>query len=96
VLIGLGRLLTERGRAAEAEPLLRRAVATRTSRLGLADPRTAEAQVRLAACLVALGRQEEAQPLLTAASSRLEEEPYFRPEAQEAARLLGLPVAQSH
>jgi eukaryotic-like serine/threonine-protein kinase len=88
VLIGLGRLLTERGAATEAEPLLRRALDGRSKRLGESDPRTAEAQVRLGACLVALGRSSEAAPLLTAAYSRLRDEPHFQPEAQEAGRLL--------
>jgi serine/threonine-protein kinase len=92
VLIGLGRLLTARSRPAEAEPLLRRAVTTRKARLGDTDPRTAEAQVRLGACLLALGRNEEARPMLTAAYSRLEDEPHFRADAEEAARLLGTPA----
>jgi serine/threonine-protein kinase len=87
-LIGLGRHLTARGKAAEAEPFLRRALNTRAARLGAGDPRTAEAQVRLAACLAALGRTAEARDLLTAGHARLESEPHFRPEAQEAARLL--------
>jgi eukaryotic-like serine/threonine-protein kinase len=88
VLIGLGRLLTERGAASEAEPLLRRALRARSTRLGDADPRTAEAQVRLGACLAALGRTSEARPLLTAGYARLRTEPHFRSEAQEARRLL--------
>jgi tetratricopeptide (TPR) repeat protein len=88
VLIGLGRELTRRERPAEAEPFLRRAWESRTARLGATDPRTAEAQVRLGMCLAALGRIDEARPLLTAGHERLRNEPIFSLEAQEAARAL--------
>jgi hypothetical protein len=88
VLIGLGRLLTSRGAAAEAEPYLRRAVTTRSARLGERDPRTAEAQVWLGACLATLGRTAETHAALSAAHTRLRDEPHFRREAQEAAHLL--------
>jgi serine/threonine-protein kinase len=92
VLIGLGRELTRRGRAAEAEPFLRRALAARSARLGERDPRTAEAQVRLGVCLEAMGRGEEARPLLASGHDRLRGEPLFTLEAQEAARSLSQPV----
>jgi Flp pilus assembly protein TadD len=88
VLLGLGRELTRRGRPTDAEPFLRRALDTRTARLGDRDPRTAEAQVRLGICLAASGRVEEARPLLTAGHERLRGEPHFRSEAEEAARAL--------
>ena len=88
VLIGLGRELTRRERPADAEPFLRRAWESRTARLGANDPRTAEAQVRLGMCLAALGRNDEARPLLTAGHERLRNEPLFSLEAQEAARAL--------
>jgi serine/threonine-protein kinase len=88
VLIGLGRVLTARGAAADAESLLRRALTTRLSRLGDRDPRTAEAQVRLGACLAALGRTDDARTLLSAGYATLREEPHFRPDAEDAARLL--------
>ncbi len=88
VLIGLGQHLTTGGAANQAEPLLRRALRTRLSRLGENHPRTAEAQVRLGACLAALGQREEASTLLTAGHARLRDEPHFRPEAREAARVL--------
>jgi eukaryotic-like serine/threonine-protein kinase len=87
-LIGLGRDLTKHGSAVEAEPLLRRAFDSRTKRLGETDPRTAEARVWLAACLVALNRQADARPLLETAATRLRDEPRFSPEAREAERLL--------
>jgi serine/threonine-protein kinase len=87
-LIGLGRELVKRGAAAEAEPYLRRALKTRSARWGDRDPRTSEAQVRLGACLAALGQSEEARQLLRSGHARLRDEPRFRPEAQEAAHLL--------
>jgi eukaryotic-like serine/threonine-protein kinase len=56
--IALGSFLLDRGRAAEAEPLLREAVATRRARFGDASSRTAEARARLA---VANGRSAAAK-----------------------------------
>ena len=91
VLMGFGRHLTTTGRAAEAEALLQRVLASRTSRLGLQDPRTGEAQVRLGACLAALGRTAEARPLLESGYARLREEPGFRTEADEARKLIARP-----
>ncbi|HEY7501766.1 MAG TPA: serine/threonine-protein kinase [Vicinamibacterales bacterium] len=88
VLIGLGRYLTAHGKAAEAEPFLRRALGAREARHGANDPRTAEAQVRLGACLSALGRIDEALQLLTVGHARLREEPHFKAETHEAAQLL--------
>jgi len=88
ILIGLGRELMRKERASDAEPVLRRAWESRTARLGTNDPRSAEAQVRLGLCLVALGRIDEARPLLTAGHERLRNEPLFALEAQEAARAL--------
>jgi serine/threonine protein kinase/Flp pilus assembly protein TadD len=96
VLIGLGKELTRRGRPEEAEPLLRRALETRTARLGDGDPRTAEVRVRLGICLAALGKSDEARTLLTAGHERLRTEPYFTPEVQEAARALASPAPQAH
>ncbi|HEX2444256.1 MAG TPA: serine/threonine-protein kinase [Vicinamibacterales bacterium] len=84
VLIGLGRLLTERGDAARAEPFLRRALTTRSARLGENDPRTAEAQVRLGLCLAALGRVDEARSLVSAGEMKLRSEPYFKSTSQDA------------
>jgi serine/threonine-protein kinase len=95
VLIGLGRELTRRNRPAEAEPLLRRALESRSARLGDSDPRTAEAQVRLGVCLTALGKSAEARPLLTAGQERLRTEPLFSLEAQDAAHALTQPVRAS-
>jgi Flp pilus assembly protein TadD len=84
VLIGLGRLLTRRGDAAAAEPFLRRALETRSARLGDNDPRTAEAQVRLGLCLAALGRVDEARSLVTAGKMKLRNEPYFNSTSRDA------------
>jgi eukaryotic-like serine/threonine-protein kinase len=88
VLLGLGRTLTRKGQAAEAEPFLRRAVEARVARLGERDPRTAEAQVRLGICLAQQDRRADARPLLAAGHARLSEEPRFKAEADEAARAL--------
>jgi serine/threonine protein kinase/Flp pilus assembly protein TadD len=88
VLIGLGRHLTVHGAADRAEPFLRRALETRSTRLGEKHPRTAEAQIRLGLCLAALGRTDEARGLLTSGHARLRDEPHFRPDAQEAASAL--------
>jgi serine/threonine-protein kinase len=98
VLIGLGHYLTVKGSAGEAEPLLRRALGTRLTRLGERHPRTAEAQVRLGVCLAALGKTEEARKLLVAGHARLREEPHFQAEARDAARLLATlqPLSAAH
>jgi serine/threonine-protein kinase len=88
VLIGLGHLLTNKGSAGEAEPLLRRALGTRLPRLGEQHPRTAEAQIRLGACLAATGKTDEARRLLSAGYARLRDERHFQAEARDAARLL--------
>ena len=47
--VALGAFLIERGRAAEAGPLLREALATRRARFGESSPRTAEVEARLRA-----------------------------------------------
>jgi eukaryotic-like serine/threonine-protein kinase len=88
VLLGLGRHLTRTGQAAAGEPLIRRALETRTARLGPADPRTAEAQVKLGLALAALGRGPEARSLLTPALERLRHEPLFASDVHEAERCL--------
>jgi eukaryotic-like serine/threonine-protein kinase len=88
VRLGLGRHLTSAGKAEEAEAFVRRALDARSVRLGGKDPRTAEAQVRLGICLAAQGRVAEAGPLLDAGYARLRDEPAFKTEAEEAARLL--------
>jgi serine/threonine protein kinase len=97
VLIGLGNYLTVKGAATEAEPLLRRAFNTRLARLGERHPRTAEAQIRLGACLAALGKTDEARTLMTAGHARLRDEPHFQSDAREAARVLStLSAAHRH
>jgi hypothetical protein len=63
-LMALGAVWIDQGRAREAEPLLREAVAQRLQKLGSTDRRTARAQRLLGLCLVALGRASEAEPLL--------------------------------
>jgi serine/threonine-protein kinase len=90
VLLGLARHLLGQGDPGAAEPLIRRVLTTRTARLGDHDPRTAEARVWLGACLVRMKRESEGVALLTAGYERLQNEPHFRLEAQEASRLLAM------
>ncbi len=63
-LIGLGELLTRSGRAAEADPLLQEALAARRSSLPADAWPIAAPEAAHAACLVALGHTERAEPLL--------------------------------
>jgi hypothetical protein len=63
-LLGLGAVLTDHGRAAEAEPLLRDALRLRLDQFGPGDRRTAKAQRALGVCLASLGRRREAERLL--------------------------------
>ncbi len=65
VLLGTAR--TRTGAAVEAEPMLRAALAGRTTRFGADNLRTHSAASALAECLTALGRAAEAEPLLVAA-----------------------------
>jgi eukaryotic-like serine/threonine-protein kinase len=88
VLLGLGRHLIRRGDPRAAEPLIRRVVTTRTARLGDNDPRTAEARVWLGASLVGQDRASEGLPLLTAGYERLQNEPHFKADADQASRVL--------
>jgi hypothetical protein len=62
--VGLGRVLTARGEAAEAEPLLRKALSIRLGSLPPGHGQVAEARSALGASLVALKRHEEAERLL--------------------------------
>jgi hypothetical protein len=62
--MALGAIRIDQGRAAEAEPLLREALAQRLQKLGPTDRRTARAQRLLGLCLVALGRPAEAEGFL--------------------------------
>ena len=65
VLLGLARHLMAHGGPRGAEPLIRRVLTTRArAQLGDRNPRTAEAQVWLGACLVRLNRAPEGVPLL--------------------------------
>ena len=71
-MTGLGEALVAQGRAAEAEPTLREALAIREA----STPghwRIAEAQSALAACLAALGRADAARELLDAVDARVAE-----------------------
>src|SRR5262249_54146769 len=63
-LSGLGALLTDAGRPAEAEPLLREALVIQINKHGATDQRAAETQRVLGTCLAALGHYDEAEQLL--------------------------------
>jgi predicted Ser/Thr protein kinase/tetratricopeptide (TPR) repeat protein len=60
----LGELLLGTGDAAAAEPLLHEAVALRRATAGASHRMTAIAESALGACLVRLGRQDDAAPML--------------------------------
>lgn len=62
--LGLALSLFRLGRPAEALPLAERSWQSRKAALGLASPETLSAANRLAAILVALGRDEQAEELL--------------------------------
>ena len=57
---GLGNLWVDTGRAAEAEPLLRRVVELRDTGFGPDNHETAQGRLDLAVCLGRLGRHDEA------------------------------------
>ena len=65
--LGLAEIHMARGRPAQAEPLLRQAVAVRRAGLTADHPDLAEALRRLGACLTALGRRAAADSLLAEA-----------------------------
>ena len=60
----LGKLLALAGRAAEAEPLLREALAGWQTRYGSDYRRAKNTALALGQCLIALGQTAEARPLL--------------------------------
>ncbi|MEM7354601.1 MAG: serine/threonine-protein kinase [Acidobacteriota bacterium] len=82
-LTGLGQVLADAGPEpgaaesgaglAEAEALLREALAIRRRELGAEHWRTAETSSSLGACLAAQGQRDEAEPLLRGGHRRLEE-----------------------
>jgi hypothetical protein len=59
-----GLLLLKKGEPERAEPLLREAWRIRREKLLAGDWRTANAQSLLGECLAAMGKYEEAEPLL--------------------------------
>ena len=69
--IAHGRLLIDRGRAGEAESMLRAALDSRARRFGASDWRVAEAQVALARALLAQGKGDAAAPLLASSTTTL-------------------------
>ena len=60
----LGFVLTASGRASEAEPLLREALAIREQELPPGDRLTAKTQLRLGQCVAGLGRLKEGEALM--------------------------------
>ncbi|MES3033845.1 MAG: serine/threonine-protein kinase [Gemmatimonadota bacterium] len=66
-----GRLLQQQGRAAEAEPMLRRAVEVLAKRWGDGDARVDQARLPLGRALLALGRRNEATTMLAGVHERL-------------------------
>jgi len=87
--LGLGRTLTDQHRAAEALPLLQRALELSRERFGREDWRTGEAALALGLCLASSGQQVRAEPLLREAASTLELARRGHPRlAQQAAAAL--------
>lgn len=66
-----GIVLTALGRASEAEPLLRQALASREKTFGPNDPRTAETEGALGLALRRMGRVAESKPLLDSGRAQL-------------------------
>jgi serine/threonine-protein kinase len=69
--VALGTTLTQLERAADARPLLERAVAMSSKRYGINDWRTGETQLALGVCLSALGQPARAEPLLREAAETI-------------------------
>jgi len=69
--VALGMILTNTGRAAEAKPLLEKAIAMSGERFGVNDWRTGEAQLALGLCLDALGQPDKAEPILREAAEKI-------------------------
>ncbi len=67
----LGGVLTDKGSAREAEPLLRESLATWLAKVGPADNRTQGARRELGACLTRLGKYQEAETVLLEAYRNL-------------------------
>ena len=87
--IVLGRLLTRTDEAANGEAYLRKALEVRARALRRDHWRIAESQVALGECLAALGRHEEAQPLLLASHASLSSRfGNADPRTEEARRVL--------
>ena len=70
-LIGFASLLSDTGRAGEAGPLLREALELRLAQRRPVPWRVAEARLELGGALLRLGRVEEAEPTIRAASASL-------------------------
>jgi tetratricopeptide (TPR) repeat protein len=74
--VRMGEVLTAEGKGAEAEPILREALASAQSApYPLLPWQIAEAQSALGSCLVALGRSAEGEPLLKASQADLQKDP---------------------
>ena len=80
--VGLARVMTARGQAREAIPVLERAVAASRTQSGPTHWRTAEAEVALGEALIATGAAERASTMLAEVVRTLE------PQAAAQPRLL--------
>ena len=86
---GLGRTLTGRGRPGEALPLLESVVRDSRTQFGAEHWRTADAELGLGECLLALRRYSRAEPLLRHAFAVLDADRQKQPiPARDAAALL--------
>ena len=86
----LGHILTATGRAAEAEPMLREALAIREKKLPPGDRLTEKSRLRLGQCLAGLGRAREGETLMLASYRVLSaiDNPHARRDALDGAKAL--------
>lgn len=88
-LFALARVDLARGRAAEAEPLLRAALKVRAPPHPLTHPNVLEVEVALAQSLIAQGKSKDARDLMAQIKPRLQASP--SPYAAELLARLGAP-----
>ena len=87
-LTALGAVLTDRGRAAEADSMLREALAIRQGAFPATDLRIAETRQGLGLVLAAEGRPAEAESTLAAGCRAFDQSPWAARKARECHRAL--------
>jgi serine/threonine-protein kinase len=92
--VSLGRVLTDRGRAQEARPVLERALEMARQQFGSDNARTGEPMLALGQCLVALGQRANAESLLRDASAKLDSNRRAQPRLAAEARAALLSISR--